>query len=80
MRQLARRLLGIEVNVTKGEATELAKAECERRGWPWTEPVAVLERLAEYRVWTNSGKRGGNVVIRVDIQTGKIRRATYAER
>jgi hypothetical protein len=27
--------------ITKAEATAIAKAECEARGWPWTEPVAV---------------------------------------
>jgi hypothetical protein len=80
MKSLIRRLLGIEVRVTEQGAIDLAKAEAASRGWPWTEPVAVSERLTEFRVWTNSRRRGGNVIIRVDLETGEIKRASYAER
>ena len=80
MNRLIRELLGIEARVTRDEAIGVAKAKAESRDWPWTEPVAVTEGLAEYRIFTNSGRRGGNVIIRVDVRTGEISHATYAER
>jgi hypothetical protein len=57
------------------EAERIARAECERRRWPWTEPVSARRQLRGYRFWTNARSRGGNAEIVVDANTGEIQRA-----
>jgi hypothetical protein len=78
--RVLRRIRGVEVKLSRQQAIKLARAESERRGWPWTEPVAVSESVGHYRIWTNRGRRGGNVIIRVDVETGEIKHASYAAR
>ena len=80
MRKALRSLLRIQPTVTADRAIESAKQVCAERGWPWSEPVATRESLRDIRVWTNSGHRGGNVIIRIDIESGELKHASYAER
>jgi hypothetical protein len=70
---LLERLLPAKITIDAAE--QAARAECERRGWPWTEPVSRRRRLRGYRFWTNAHARGGNAEIVVDANTGEIRRA-----
>jgi hypothetical protein len=56
--------------ISRREALELARAEVERQDLPWTEPIGVHAGFWNYRVWTNKGTRGGNVIIRVNRRSG----------
>lgn len=57
-----------------------AEVECQRRGWPWKEPVYIEEWFTQWFFRTNARMRGGNVLIAVDCRTGAIRRAAFARR
>lgn len=59
--------------ITRRQALAIARAECERRGEPWYEPVRVLTRPHKYVVWTDSLSRGGSMFIDIDIHTGAIK-------
>ena len=73
MSGLFARVLPSKISASDAEA--IARAECERREWPWEEPVEVRRRARTYRIWTNTEFRGGNVEIVVDASTGEVRRA-----
>lgn len=66
--------------LTLESAEKIARAECERRGWAWTEPVRARRQLRGYRFWTNARSRGGNAEIVVDTNTGEVRRAWMGPR
>ena len=66
--------------LTLEAAEEIARGECERRDWPWTEPVTARRQLRSYRFWTNARSRGGNAEIVVDANTGEVRRAWMGPR
>jgi hypothetical protein len=66
--------------VTRDEALRIARAETERRGWPWCEPVSVNRSLLTFHVMTNAQMRGGNVNVHVRIRDGSIRRIGFARR
>jgi hypothetical protein len=65
--------------VTKADAIAIARAECDRRDWPWKEPIRVSGVLW-YHVMTNTAFAGGNVNIHVRAFDGKVVRAGYARR
>jgi hypothetical protein len=52
--------------IGRAEAIELARAEVERQGLGWDEPVRVHFGFWNYSVWTNSMSRGGNLIIEVN--------------
>ena len=58
--------------ISKEEAVEVARKECERRGIPWLEPVKVFRHYGNWSVWTHANHRGGNVRVIVDKETGEI--------
>lgn len=58
--------------ISKAEALEIARAECERRGHPFVEPVFVRRGPFRTVVLTNRGMRGGNVVVRIHSWTKAI--------
>jgi hypothetical protein len=66
--------------VSRDEALEVARAECQGRGWPWHGRVLVHEGLSYWHFMTNADFRGGNVNIWVDSRTGVIRKAGFAGR
>ena len=66
--------------VTKEEALAVARQECNRRGWPWMEPVTISRGLFSYRLMTNRNKRGGNVRMRISTRNGSILEAGFAPR
>jgi hypothetical protein len=78
MSRLLMRLLPSKLSLESAE--RIARAECERRGWPWTEPVSARRQLRGYRFWTNARARGGNAEIVVDANTGEVRRAWWGPR
>jgi len=57
--------------VTKDDAREIARQECERNGWPWIEPVSVNWGLFAYTVW-GRGRKGGNLYVRIRKKDGAI--------
>jgi hypothetical protein len=56
--------------ISRAEAMELARAEVERAGLPWVEPISVHRGIWNYEVWTRSKSRGGNVIIQVNRRSG----------
>jgi hypothetical protein len=73
MMRLRRAVLRIPPpRLTREQAAEIARAECERQGWAWEQPVRIHEHLRYYWFWTNAHMRGGNVHIRVDIHDGRV--------
>lgn len=56
---LWRRLLRVApAAVTRDQALAIARSECERLGYPWQEPVDVIEQLREYVIWTSAHTKG----------------------
>ena len=68
-----------EPKVGRAAAEALARAECQRQGWPWEGRIRVQEQM-HWWFRTNSGYRGNNVVIVVDSRNGSIRRASFVRR
>jgi len=62
--------------VSREQALDIARRECERRGLPWQEPVRVMSELADWAVWTHADHRGGNVRVIVDKGTGEVHRVS----
>lgn len=73
-------LLQPRPQIKRPDALGIARAECERRGWPWKDPVHVQERLRSYTVWTNADFRGGNCVISIDLVSGEVLSAEVTRR
>ena len=57
--------------ISREEATELARRECERQGLPFAEPVSVSSGPLYFRFRTQSNMRGGNVAVQVQRWTGR---------
>jgi hypothetical protein len=57
--------------VTKEQAREIARQECHRRGWAWSEPVYIRWGLLCYTVW-GGGRKGGNLVMKIRKSTGEV--------
>ena len=62
-------------NISKVEALSIAQIECEKRGWPWWQPIIVKPKWGIWEVWTNADERGGNVRIFVKKDTGEVIKA-----
>lgn len=54
------------------EALRVARAECERRGLPFDEPVKIRRGLRRIRVWTKADAIGGNVVVSLHARSGAV--------
>lgn len=57
--------------ITRIQATELARQECERSGLSFVEPVRVIGGPLRYSVWTRANSRGGNIIVSVHRWSGK---------
>jgi hypothetical protein len=66
--------------VDLNEALRTAKAEGERRGWPWLEPVHITEGWVVWYFMTNAHYRGANANIWVDSRTGLVRKVGFTPR
>ena len=65
--------------IDEGTAIEIARRECERRGWEWLERVRVRASPPDtWNIRTAVGKRGGNGAFMIDAHTGEVRYATFA--
>jgi len=58
--------------ISRAEAKELARAECERQDMPFAEPVSVSGGPLYFRVRTQTDRRGGNVSVQVQRWTGRV--------
>jgi membrane glycosyltransferase len=58
--------------ISRAEAKELARRECERQGLPFVEPVSVSAGPRYFRVRTQVDRRGGNVSVFVQRWTGSV--------
>lgn len=66
--------------ITRAEVLNIAQAHAESRGWPWLDPVDLTMGLFTARVWTNAEYKGGNVFVRVCLQTGEVKKSGFANR
>lgn len=60
--------------VSKDEALEVARAACKARGLGWREPVTITRYVGDWVVLTDADKRGGNIRLLVDGDTGAVKR------
>jgi hypothetical protein len=58
--------------LSKEEALEIARAECERRGHAFAEPVFIRRGPFRTVILTNADVIGGNCRIRINSRTGAI--------
>ena len=70
----------ITPNISKGEALSIAQIECEKRGWPWWQPIIAKSKWGIWEVWTNADERGGNVRILIKKDTGEVIKASLLPR
>lgn len=80
MMALLRRMLHIQVCISRADAVQIAKQHCELQDWPWLEPIFMTLGLRNYEIMTNSSYKGGNATIRIDCTTGRITGSGYADR
>jgi hypothetical protein len=66
--------------LTEDQALATARAECERHGWPWIEPVSIRRGIRSYRIMTIKGMRGRNASMTVRIKDGTITYANFIPR
>lgn len=72
--RLLRALVGIgPPRISREEAMDIARLECEKRSWPFAVPVHCTLGLRTYSIVTNCNSVGGNVYIKIDILTGHVR-------
>jgi hypothetical protein len=57
--------------ITKQQAKEIAQNECQKKGWPWIEPIDVQWGIFNYTVW-GGRRKGGNLIIKIRKKDGKI--------
>jgi hypothetical protein len=58
--------------VARDEILKIARRVCDDKGWPWSEPIRVLERPFRTVVVTAGNRKGGNVIVVVDARNGNI--------
>lgn len=58
--------------LSKAEAIEIARAECERRDLPFLDPVSVTRGIWRITVFAHSTFRGGNVRVQLRARTGDV--------
>lgn len=45
--------------LSPSHALAIARAECERRGYPWVEPIHIADGLRDFLVRTDADSIGG---------------------
>ena len=71
--------------ITRNEAIEIARRECERHGWKDLPPYEA-QSGREYVLWgkttwfvvTNAGQVGDNAYVNIDGDNGKVIGAAFA--
>ena len=74
----------IRTPLTPAEAIECARSLARTRGWSWVGAVRVTRSLLAatfgpraYEVLSNAGRRGCNVRVVVDIDSGEVLDSVY---
>lgn len=75
----AMRLIG-KPAIDKEQAFRLAREECERRGWPWQEPIGISDGFRCWKIVTHVGWMDSNVWMSIDHRTGEIMKASRSGR
>lgn len=68
------------MKITKNEAIQIAREECERREWPWQEPILVYWGIFSFTVRTNTKRKVGNASFRIRKRDGVVIGAGFADR
>ena len=63
--------------ITAEKAEQIAKSLADAVGWRWITPVSVRETTTSWKVVTNRGKRGMNIRISIDKNSGRLLSAIY---
>jgi len=58
--------------ISKEDALRLAREECDRRGWPWQEPIEISDGIRCWNIVTHAGWVDSNVLVVVDNCSGKL--------
>lgn len=58
--------------ISKAQAKELARQECERREFSWEEPVRVSGGRVNITFWTNADVIDANTIVTVNRRTGEV--------
>ena len=73
--------------ITGPNAVEIARTRATENGWPFAEPIQVVERRAwlsgsvtRYEIETNAGRLGTKANFVVDAETGAIISEGYVPR
>lgn len=80
MKRLLRKLVPSRPSISRDEAIEIARRECEKRGWVWAEPTAVRWGLRKWTVWTNADGIGSNAVFSINRSSGTVEAARFLRR
>ncbi len=74
-----RRLLRLPAPLISAEkAVQIAKIECQIKGWGWGQP-RVSEGIKTWRIWADRNTKPSAFVV-VDQQTGRVVRSGYGDR
>lgn len=69
-----------EGGIPEAEALALARAECDRHGWTWLNPVRVARHRSTWMIKTNVECKGSNAHVEIDFYTGEVMRSGFAPR
>jgi hypothetical protein len=67
-------------NLVKDALTAIARNISEQHGSPWSEPIAIQNRLLSWTIITNRDKIGWNVMVTVSKRAGNPVRWSYIPR
>ncbi len=63
--------------ITKEDALQIARSECERRGWAWNDQSTVKGGFFNFTVW-GGGRKGGNLFMKIRKKDGAILQASMS--
>jgi hypothetical protein len=58
--------------ISEAETLALARAECDRHGWTWVNPVRVTRHRSAWMISTNVESIGRNAHVKIDVYTGAV--------
>jgi hypothetical protein len=67
-------------HISQRDALAIAQAECQKRGWPWLEPIQVKARWGKWIINTNTQMLGCKARFVIDQQTAQILQTAYLPR
>lgn len=72
--------------IEQPQAVAIARARAQKNGWPFVEPLQVVERRGwfggarRFEIETNSGNRGTKARFVIDAKTGEVVSEGYVPR